>query len=738
MEPQPKKSRVKSFLKRVRNFLWGELSPALKWGLLALLAISFMFTGTVLTNTLHHYGIGPMLSIWGIVLGACLVFILVATLVLNIFKRMRWQITLVLLLSVILLSTTMLLLFYLIPLAIFTLICVYFSIMLVCGKYAKLGRIKKILRYAAAAFSGIAIVVLAVLIFWPGPYLSPEDRPDFAVLAVPHPYIVPSTTGVLQNPSLPGVYSHNVYFYASGSQRANPFPGETVIESNTADASGFLHGWSGNRRRSLGFEPDALPLNAQVWMPVGEGPFPLALIVHGNHIAGRRSDLGYSYLGEHLASRGIIAASVDQNFLNSSLFYDMIMLSGLDRENAVRGFILLEHVHQWYEWSHDYSHQFYNKVDFESIVLIGHSRGGEAVALAAAFAELGHYPGNGNINFDFPFSINTAIAIAPTHQQYNPAGLEVYLTGVNYLVIHGGYDKDVSSFMGADMFNQVDVSESGIKARVWMKHANHGQFNSVWGGRDLPGILALATNRRAIMSQEEQQQAAKVFISAFLEAALHGRYEYAALFRDFSYGAEWLPPALYYTAFADSSMLLLDSFDIGFDMAASSTGLVTYSAQGFDMWTRGRLPSNFGRNTNRVLMLEFGGEENEYGPPVFRAEFASGVVSAGDVLYMSLSSGNPGDNDSNIYFEIILTDINGNSASRHINDFGGVANPITVNIFSPLASLVSNNREPVLQMVSIPTSEFAGITGEIVSMEWAFEVEDTSQTLYIDDLRARR
>jgi len=588
-----------------------------------------------------------------------------------------------------------------------------------------------------ASVSGIAVIALVVLIFGPGPSLSLEDRPEFAMLALPHPYVVPTTTGVLSNPSLPGNYSHNIFFYASQNQRTNPFPGETVIVSNTADAEGFLHGWSGNRRRSLGFEPDALPLNAQVWMPVGEGPFPLTLIVHGNHIAGRRSDLGYAYLGEHLASRGIITASVDQNFLNSSIFYDMMMLSGLNRENAVRGFVLLEHVNQWYEWNSDSSHQFYNKVDFENIVLIGHSRGGEAVALAAAFAELGHYPGNGTITFDYPFSINTAIAIAPTHQQYNPAGLEVYLTGVNYLVIHGGHDKDVSSFMGADMFNQVDVSESGIKASVWMKNANHGQFNSVWGGRDLPGIMALATNRRTIMPQTEQQQAAKVFISAFLETALFGRYEYTALFRDFSYGAEWLPPALYYTAFADSSMLLLDSFDIGFDMVASSTGLVTYSAQGFENWTRTRLPSNFGGSTNRVLLLEFGGEDEDGESPVFRAEFASGAVSAGDILYISLSSGNHSSDDSNIYFEIILTDINNNTASKHINDFGGVANPISVNIFSPLASLVSNNREPVLQMVNIPTSEFNGLTGEIVSMEWVFEVGDTRQTLYADDLKVR-
>lgn len=733
MAEEPKQKRVKLFCKKIYAFLWGDLSPALKWGLLATLIMSVVFAGVALTGVLHHYGAGPLFIMWGIALGACLVFVLTSILIFNIFKQMRWQVTLVLLLSAMLLMTTMLLAIYLIPLAIFTLVCVYLIIMTATGKYKEIGKLKKILRYVMIAFSGIAVIALAVLVFWPGPTYG--DRPEFAVLAVPYPHVVPSTTNVWLNPLQPGNYSYALYFYASKNQRTCPFNDETVMVSNTADASGFLYGWSNNRRRSLGFEPDTLPLNAQVWMPIGEGPFPLALIVHGNHMAGRRSDLGYAYLGEHLASRGIIAASVDQNFLNSSIFYDMFMISGLSSENAVRGFILLEHVRQWYEWNLDSSHQFYNKVDFDNIVLIGHSRGGEAAALAAAFATLDHYPGNGSIIFDYPFDINTVIAIAPTHQQYNPAGLEVYLTGVNYLVIHGSHDKDVSSFMGSDMFNQVDVSESGIKARVWMKNANHGQFNSIWGGRDLPGIMALATNRRTIMSQDEQQQAAKVFITAFLEATLRDRYEYTALFRDFSYGAKWLPPALYITAFANSSMLLLDSFDAGFDMTASSSGLVTYSAQGFETWTRTRLPSNFGSNTNRVLMLEIGCIGGELGPPVFKVDFANGLVSSDDVLYMSISSDNY---NRNIYFEIALTDTGGNRVSRHINDFGGVVNPIPVNIFSPLAALSRNNREPVLQMINIPISEFAGLTGEITSMEWIFEVGDTNQILYVDDLRVRR
>jgi hypothetical protein len=72
------------------------------------------------------------------------------------------------------------------------------------------------------------------------------------------------------------------------------------------------------RSRYWGFDVTNLPLNGRVWYPDGDGPFPLALIVHGNHFMMDYSDPGYDYLGQLLASRGIILVSVDQNFLNGS------------------------------------------------------------------------------------------------------------------------------------------------------------------------------------------------------------------------------------------------------------------------------------------------------------------------------------------------------------------------------------------------------------------------------------
>ena len=49
-------------------------------------------------------------------------------------------------------------------------------------------------------------------------------------------------------------------------------------------------------------------------------PFPLAIFVHGNHDPLEKSTPGYLYVTELLASYGIIAATIDANFLDGAKF----------------------------------------------------------------------------------------------------------------------------------------------------------------------------------------------------------------------------------------------------------------------------------------------------------------------------------------------------------------------------------------------------------------------------------
>jgi hypothetical protein len=360
--------------------------------------------------------------------------------------------------------------------------------------------------------------------------------------------------------------------------------------------------------------------------------------------------------------------------------------------------------------------------------------------VAAAFADLKFYPNNGVLRFDYPFRVKTVVAIAPSHGQYEPAGLEMAITNVNYLVLHGGHDLDVFSFMGANTYRRADVSEHGVKAQIWIQYANHGQFNSSWIS-DFNSIIGLAFQQRLIMPMEEQQQAAKVFIGAFLESTLRGREEYNALFRDFAYGADWLPPTFYVTDYSDNRLLYLDTYDSGFDIGAASSGKAAYSAQGFDTWTQNSLPGKWD-NSNRVLILSWGGkkyrEKRGHQTPVLTMKFAEDAVSVGDKLYISLCSDRQSAKEPGVSFQIRLTDTFGNNAAMNINDFGGVADPVEARIGKPVFSAIFGTREPVLQMVCIPTERFEGLHGVIVSMEWIMDKADagkTGQTLYADDLR---
>lgn len=49
---------------------------------------------------------------------------------------------------------------------------------------------------------------------------------------------------------------------------------------------------------------------------------------------------------------------------------------------------MLEHVKVWNEWNKTKDNPFFGKADMSQIALIGHSRGGEAVTVAAAYNKL--------------------------------------------------------------------------------------------------------------------------------------------------------------------------------------------------------------------------------------------------------------------------------------------------------------------------------------------------------------
>jgi dienelactone hydrolase len=385
------------------------------------------------------------------------------------------------------------------------------------------------------------------------------------------------------DPARPGSHAVRTLYYGSGTDLRRPeYRDSVTLRTATVDASRLVDlGQSARQRnRYWGFTPRAFPLNARVWYPEGEGPFPLVLIVHGNHDMKDFSDPGYGYLGELLASRGIILASIDMNFINGSI----------RGENDARGWLLLKHLEAWRTFNDSTDSPLHGRVDMSRIALIGHSRGGEAVAHAAAFNRLSHYPDDARVRFDFGFDIRSIVAIAPVDGQYRPADRFMPVEDVSYLVFHGSHDGDVTSFMGLRQYQRVRFTEgnSGFKSAVYVYRANHGQWNTVWGAHDSGPRSARILDLRGLLGPDEQRQFGAVYISAFLEATLRADDRYLPLFRDHRTAADWLPRTMYITRFEHSSFRPLATFEEDVDVTTGLHG-VTIAGDSLATWREGGL-----------------------------------------------------------------------------------------------------------------------------------------------------
>lgn len=129
----------------------------------------------------------------------------------------------------------------------------------------------------------------------------------------------------LRNPALAGEVAFDTVIYASSGltypvtlfQYAIYSSPDPAYVTGRLNISAFANLGSG---AAWPFTNTTVPLNGHVCVPRGRGPFPLVVFVHGNHSPIENSTPGYLYLCQLLASHGIIAATIDVNFLNGGNF----------------------------------------------------------------------------------------------------------------------------------------------------------------------------------------------------------------------------------------------------------------------------------------------------------------------------------------------------------------------------------------------------------------------------------
>jgi len=544
---------------------------------------------------------------------------------------------------------------------------------------------------------------------------------DFRSLAGP---AVPSAA-MPANPSAPGPYEVEYLAYGAGPNPRRPvFGNDRSLESRTVDATDLLPEWKdikqAMRERYWGFGLDAAPLNGQVWAPRGAGPFPLFLVVHGNHTMEEYSDPGYAYLGELLASRGYVTVSVDENFVNGTWSGDF-----RGREMPLRAWLLLEHLKLWRDWNATAGHPFAGRIDMARIALGGHSRGGEAISIAHAFNRLPHYPDDATVTFDYGFDIRALVSIAQIDRRYRR---ELELANVNFLALHGSYDGDVYSYHGLRQMNRItlDAGSRAFKAGVYIHGANHGQFNTVWGREDTGPPDAWRLNLAPLIAGEDQRRIAQVYISAFLDATLREDPAYRPLFRDPRAGAAWLPDLVYVPQFLDSSFVPVARFDEDLDVRTASMAGAAIEASGFSVWREEELRhrDELPQGTSALVLGWTGGAQAE---PVYSISLPDNLVVDTDALFalaVSASTERPvkggdedGDSDDEDQarspaFVVELEDANGNRASVRSEHHAALAPPLRVRQLKNEAATEDEYKsdwEPVLQNFEVPVAEFRGV-----------------------------
>ena len=563
----------------------------------------------------------------------------------------------------------------------------------------------------------------------------------------PTPAPLLSAKGIT-NPGERGSYRFHYFTYGSGTdQRGSEFGKEVNYKTPNVDASLLLPEWKDFkakwRERFWGFGVKTFPLNGRVWMPQGDGKFPMILIVHGNHGMEDYSDGGYDYLGELLASRGFITLSVDENFINATWSGDF-----MGKEMPTRAWLLLKHLELWKTWSKDPQSPFYNKVDIDNVVLAGHSRGGEAISIAASYNQLDYFPDNANEKFNFHFGIKGLVSIAQIDKRYTR---RINLKDVNYLSLHGSYDSDEPTFFGYRQYQRIKFTDSAFyfKSGVYIHRANHGQFNSSWGSFDSGPPQRWLLNVKPLIPMEDQQRIAKVYIGAFAEVVLHNNKNYLPLFMNSAGGADWLPKATLLNTYADSYAELLANFEEDIDVTSGSADGVTLQGQHLNVWREETIlfRDQETQGTNGVILGWNTDEDSLKKTPMYGVSFQNPLVlDSNQSVLITIAPGDQSElkskkkfdkkaKESPINFTLQLTDSLGHQTKLDLNAIKKLTPRLKVQYekLDLLQESYGNTWEPEFETIEFPLARFSNLEALKNIKQIKFVFDKTHQGVIIID-----
>jgi hypothetical protein len=340
---------------------------------------------------------------------------------------------------------------------------------------------------------------------------------------------------------------------------------------------------------------------------LSDGPYPVALLLHGNHGNCRPPDWdstgtvgpddacfisndntcpsGYTptpnaqgllSLAETLAAHGYVVSSVDANAVNCR---QQSLYGREDGFIGQRTELLIEHLRRWRTWSTTgaapFGSLFAGEVDMAHAVLFGHSRGAEAVAeVPQTFATATDVAG---------ITLSSVFALAPTNFDDPQPGTLPFATLVPIC------DGDVYTYTGVQLYDRRlrQTGTRGPGVQFFMGHADHDHFNTEWVFDD-DTIYVTSCDAGQLDTAAFQQRTLEVLVGTWLDEIVPP----GAALEPFMHAVGAVPPSIAsYAAgmfpldlrrsYSSTSLTLVDSFEESASLGPDLLGGAYASMGGF-------------------------------------------------------------------------------------------------------------------------------------------------------------
>jgi len=477
---------------------------------------------------------------------------------------------------------------------------------------------------------------------------------------------VPSAVAAY-DPRERGPHEVQHFRYGSGPDARRRTYGDSValttLPVNLERFSAGFTGWRSSVHADYwGFGLDQAPLNGMVWLPDGQFRAPLVVLMHGVSTE-ERSEAGFGYLAELLASRGFAVVSVDANFLSGP------WATHGDAAMSARSWLLLQHLSALARWDGAVGNALSGRLDLSRVALGGHSRGGEAAAAAAMLITLTRHPDYADLTVDSVARVRAVFALSPTDGLAHFGGADIELSDASYLLVRGTHDADVPDDGGSGQYDRVSLAnqENALKVIIRLIGANHSQFNSEWDTVDHAPPLSWLVRRDGVLAAPIQQAATAAAVVAFLEATLGERNEARE-------GLLILERSPLHALTVDHSVRALDSrtmiladFDEDRDPVTASLPGATILARGTVLWREER-PL---RRRSAVARVSWDAHSAAQEAPSFTIMFPDQGIGLRDVASTHLvfaigSAAGPVD------LSVELEDVAGTRARIALSEIGGL------------------------------------------------------------------